>query len=126
MRFHQEPPCDPMYVQPQFSKPPPPRTHSPLISEEPIIIDMAIDNPTWDYRRITDELAGLGHRVGASTVWRILKHRGLDPAPQRTSVTWTPFLPSQAAVACDFATGTSTGATTSTPDEVQPGEVCGL
>ena len=37
-------------------------------------------------------------------MWRILKHHGLDPAPQRTSVTWTQFLRSQAAVACDFAT----------------------
>ena len=69
-----------------------------------LIIDMATNNPTWGYRRITGELAGLGHRVGASTVWRILKHHCLDPAPQRTSVTWTQFLRSQAAVACDFAT----------------------
>ena len=53
---------------------------------------MATDNPTWGYRRITGELFGLGHRVGASTVWRILKHHDIDPAPQRTSVTWTQFL----------------------------------
>ena len=65
---------------------------------------MATNNPTWGYRRITGELAGLGHRVGASTVWRILKHHGISPAPQRTNVTWTQFLRSQAAVACDFAT----------------------
>ena len=65
---------------------------------------MANDNPTWGYRRITGELAGLGYRVGASTVWRILKHHGISPAPQRTNVTWTQFLRSQAAVACDFAT----------------------
>ena len=65
---------------------------------------MANDNPTWGYRRITAEVAGLGYRVGASTVWRILKQRGIDPAPQRTRVTWTQFLRSQAAVACDFAT----------------------
>ena len=68
-----------------------------------LIIEMATNNPTWGYRRIT-ELVGLGHRVGASTVWRILKQAGVDPAPQRTSVTWTQFLRSQAAVACDFAT----------------------
>ena len=68
------------------------------------IIEMATNNPTWGYRRITGELVGLGHRVGASTVWRILKQHGVDPAPQRTSVTWTQFLRSQAAVACDFAT----------------------
>ncbi len=69
-----------------------------------LIIAMATDNPTWGYRRIHGELTGLGHRVGASTVWTILKRHGLDPAPQRSSVTWTDFLRSQAAVACDFAT----------------------
>ena len=69
-----------------------------------LIIDMATNNPTWGYRRMTGELAGLGYRVGASTVWRILKQHRIDPAPQRTSVTWTQFLRSQAAVACDFAT----------------------
>ena len=65
---------------------------------------MAASNPTWGYRRITGELVGLGHRVGASTVWRILKQHRLDPAPLRSSVSWTQFLRSQAAVACDFVT----------------------
>ena len=69
-----------------------------------LIIDMATDNPTWGYRRIHGELTGLGHRVGASTVWRILKRHGIDPAPHRSAVPWTQFLRSQAAVACDFAT----------------------
>ena len=69
-----------------------------------LILETANDNPTWGYRRITGELAGLGYRVGASTVWRIRKHHGISPAPQRTNVTWTQFLRSQAAVACDFAT----------------------
>jgi transposase len=69
-----------------------------------LIINMATDNPTWGYRRICAELANLGQCVGASTVWRILKQHGIDPAPQRSSVTWTQFLRSQAAVACDFAT----------------------
>ena len=69
-----------------------------------LIIEMATNNPTWGYRRITGELTRLGHQVGASTVWRILKHHNLNPSPQRSSVTWTQFLRSQAAVACDFAT----------------------
>jgi len=64
---------------------------------------MATNNPTWGYRRIHGELAGLGHHLGASTVWRILKHHGIDPALGRSAVTWTQFLRSQAAVACDFA-----------------------
>lgn len=42
-------------------------------------------------------------RLAASTVWRILKNQGIDPAPQRSKVTWTQFLHAQAAVACDFA-----------------------
>lgn len=54
-----------------------------------LIIEIATQNPTWGYRRICGELAGLGHRVGASTVWKILKRRGIDPAPGRSSVTWT-------------------------------------
>ena len=50
------------------------------------------------------ELAGLGHRFAASTVWQILNNAGIDPAPTRCKVTWSQFLRSQAAVACDFAT----------------------
>ena len=65
---------------------------------------MAANNPTWGYRRITAELNRVGHKIGASTVWRILKQHGIDPAPDRSVVTWTQFLRSQAALACDFAT----------------------
>ena len=36
-------------------------------------------------------------------MWRTLKQYRFDPAPQRTSVTWSQFLRSQATVACDFA-----------------------
>ena len=62
-----------------------------------LIVEMATSNPTWGYRRITAELHRLGHRIGASTVWRILKQHNIDPAPNRSDVTWTQFLRSQAA-----------------------------
>jgi putative transposase len=69
-------------------------------------IRLARENPTWGYRRIHGELARLGLTIAASTVWAILKHAGIDPAPGRNSESWTGFLRAQAAgiVACDFFT----------------------
>src|SRR5258706_8234205 len=52
-----------------------------------LVLQTATDNPTWGYRRIQGELAGLGHPVAPSTVWRILKQAHIDPAPQRTRPT---------------------------------------
>ena len=69
-----------------------------------LTLRLAAENPTWGYRRIHGELAGLGHRLAASTVWQIPKNAGIDPTPTRSEVTWSQFLRSQAAVACDFAT----------------------
>jgi hypothetical protein len=65
---------------------------------------MARDDPTWGYGRIHGELVGVGHHLAASTAWKILKTNGIEPAPRRTLVTWSEFLHSQAAVACDFVT----------------------
>jgi len=59
---------------------------------------LASENPTWAYRRIHGELAGLGHRVGASTVWATLKAEGVDPATHRSGPTWKQFLTAQAEV----------------------------
>jgi transposase InsO family protein len=69
-----------------------------------VILRLAGENPDWGYRRIAGELAGMGCRVGASTVWAILKRAGIDPSPRRSGPTWTEFLRSQAhgILACDF------------------------
>lgn len=69
-----------------------------------LAVRMARENPTWGYRRIHGELCRLGHTIGASTVWQILKGAGIDPAPTRASTTWSQLLRSQAALACDFLT----------------------
>ena len=53
-----------------------------------LILRLASENPTWGYRRVHGELAGLGHQIGASTVWKIMRSAGTDPVPQRTGPTW--------------------------------------
>ena len=37
-------------------------------------------------------------------MWNVLKAAGIEPSPTRSTVSWTAFLRSQAAAACDFAT----------------------
>jgi putative transposase len=70
-----------------------------------LVLQMAEENPTWGYRRIHGELVGLGHPIAASTVWRILKTAGIDPAPLRSGPTWRQFLTAHAhaILAVDFA-----------------------
>jgi putative transposase len=71
-----------------------------------IVKRLAEENPTWGYRRIAGELRQLGMEASPSTVWRILKESGIDPAPRRTGQTWSAFLRThaQGILACDFFT----------------------
>lgn len=78
-----------------------------------LVVRLARENASWGYRRIHGELAALGIKVAASTVWEILKEHGIPPAPEGQSTTWADFPRSQAEalLACDlFEVRTLTGA----------------
>jgi putative transposase len=65
--------------------------HGVLAEIQRLVVRMAEENPTSGYTRIQGALKNLGHRVGRSTIARILTRHGLPPVPARPT-SWQTFL----------------------------------
>jgi hypothetical protein len=58
-----------------------------------LVVQMALENPSWGYTRIRGALENLGRQVGRGTIANILKENGIEPAPERgTRTRWSTFL----------------------------------
>lgn len=62
-----------------------PRRRTPRHSTAPslrrLVLRLASENSTREYRCIRGELAVLGYSIAPSMAWSILKRAGVDPAP---------------------------------------------
>jgi putative transposase len=94
-------------VRRRWTYPRRPPGRPPMVSEaRKLVLRLAAENPSWGYKRIHGELAGLGFTLSPSTVWNILRRHGIDPVPGRARLSWREFLRQQAAsiIECDFFT----------------------
>ena len=67
----------------------------PPISDElkQLVLRLARENPTWGFDRIAGAVQNLGHALSDTTVSKILKQHGIEPAPDRQRQTsWKTFL----------------------------------
>jgi hypothetical protein len=73
----------------------------PSVDEEieRLVVQMARENPSWGYDRITGAMMNLGHTVSDQTVGNILKRHDMPPAPKRKQNTsWKDFIRAHMAV----------------------------
>jgi putative transposase len=101
LRWHRE------LIPRRWTYPARPPGRSPLAPQaRQLVLRLAVENPTWGYKRIHGELVGLGISMSPSSVWNILHRDGIEPAPRRASVSWREFLRQQAdgIIECDFFT----------------------
>ena len=71
-----------------------------------LVLRLARENPRWGYQRIVGEINGLGLKVSATTVRKILREAGVGPAGERPGLSWRAFLRQQvqSMLAVDFFT----------------------
>ncbi len=71
-------------VRRHWTYPARPRGRPPVPDQvQTVIVRLATENPRWGYQRIRGELLRLGCRVSASSIARVLRANGLQPAPRR-------------------------------------------
>jgi transposase len=70
-----------------------------------LVVRLAKENSSWGYTKIRDVMFNLGHKIGRTTVRRILADDGIEPAPERRKhMPWATFLKAHwgAIAAMDF------------------------